>query len=600
MNSESFYKIINNDKENINSKDFSKAIEYFLTVKDNNIKKRFLDNFKSLINDYFIKNSLVSEINHDVYTINNNIAYKIGQLSFYMYSLYGKDNLKKIKEEYNIDYYKGYKTFFYKYSLMVKLFQNNTTLIEKLKTYQKEKDILEKYNNFNKDILKEAYYTAFTIDNYSDKDNYYKRIDLFLEKYNINIDIFIEYIKAYCFLYLNIDLQHIDNKILSIIFILNKINIKGSKEELVKSLIDNMNSDNIEDFENVVFTKHVSLDVLDYLYKNKYFDTDTYNKLYIKVKKAIESLSKKHKYIHYSIVISKLEKEEDINIIDKIIENNKNLITPEYIKRFLNNYRQTLTEEEKEMLKQEITTKIDDSKKRIDNKEKAKRRQNDIENTKEILKNIDFNLFLDNSVKGIKQFCELVGITKRTYYKCIKVLEEINNPLYLQIKEKIEKHNKKKKEINESTEDIISIVKQIEFGVTDKDGNVRKFELLDYFLNTKLSYSDVFDIYIKSNECTISSLNAFKKFMNDNQMIYGIDNNKMAKITVSQELNGTTIFMIDNSPYEVTRDEKEIVINFLEERGIPLYVKVYKQALKRYISGNLMIDKKFEKTLRKN
>ncbi len=600
MNNESFNKIINNDKESINSKDFSKAIEYFLTVKDNNIKKRFLDNFESLINDYFIKNSLVSEINHDVYTINNNIAYKIGQLSFYMYSLYGKDNLKKIKEEYNIDYYKGYKTFFYKYSLMVKLFQNNTTLIKKLKTYQKEKDILEKYNNFNKDILKEAYYTAFTIDNYLDKDNYHKRIDEFLRKYNINTDTFTDYIKAYCFLYLNIDLQHIDNKILSIIFILNKINIKGSKEELVKSLIDNMNSDNIEDFENVVFTKHVSLDVLDYLYKNKYFDTDTYNKLYIKVKKAIESLSKKHKYIHYSIVISKLEKEEDINIIDKIIENNKNLITPEYIKSFLNNYRQTLTEEEKEMLKQEITTKIDDSKKRIDNKEKAKRRQNDIENTKEILKNIDFNLFLDNSVKGIKQFCELVGITKRTYYKCIKVLEEINNPLYLQIKEKIEKHNKKKKEINESTEDIISIVKQIEFGVTDKDGNVRKFELLDYFLNTKLSYSDVFDIYIKSNECTISSLNAFKKFMNDNQMIYGIDDNKMAKITVSQELNGTTIFMIDNSPYEVTRDEKEIVINFLEERGIPLYVKVYKQALKRYISGNLMIDKKFEKTLHKN
>lgn len=600
MNSESFYKIINNDKENINSKDFSKAIEYFLTVKDNNIKKRFLDNFKSLINDYFIKNSLVSEINHDVYTIDNNIAYKIGQLSFYMYSLYGKDKLEKFKEEENIDYYKGYKTFFDKYYFMSKIFQNDYPLIKKLKTYRKEKDILEKYQYFNKDILKEAYYTAFSIDNYSDKDNYYKRIDEFLKKYNINIDIFTEYIKAYCFLYLNIDLKHIDNKILSIIFVLNKVNIKGSKEELVKALIDNMNSDNIEDFENVVFTKHVSLDVLDYLYENKYFDTDTYNKLYVKVKKAIESLRKKHKYIHYSIVISKLEKEEDINIIDKIIENNKNLITPEYIKRFLNNYRQILTEEEKEMLKQEITTKIDDSKKRIDNKKKAKRRQNDIENTKEILKNIDFTLFLDNSIKGIKQFCELEGITERTYYKCIKVLEEINNPLYLQIKEKIEKHNKKKKEINESTEDIISIVKQIEFGVTDKDGNVRKFELLDYFLNTKLRYSEVFDIYIKSNECTISSLNAFKKFMNDNQMIYGIDDNKMAKITVSQELNGITIFMIDNSPYEVTRDEKETVINFLEERGIPLYVKVYKQALKRYISGNLMIDKKFEKTLHKN
>ena len=191
MNNESFNKIINNDKESINSKDFSKAIEYFLTVKNNNIKKRFLDNFKSLINDYFIKNSLVSEINHDVYTINNNIAYKIGQLSFYMYSLYGKDNLEKLKEEENIDYYKSYKTFFDKYYFMSKIFQNAYPLIKKLKTYRKEKDILEKYKDFNKDILKEAYYTAFTIDNYSDKDNYYKRIDLFLEEYNINIDIFI-------------------------------------------------------------------------------------------------------------------------------------------------------------------------------------------------------------------------------------------------------------------------------------------------------------------------------------------------------------------------------------------------------------------------
>lgn len=600
MNNESFNKIINNDKENISSKDFTKAIEYFLTVKDNNSKNLFLENFKSLINYYFTKNSLVSEINHDVYTIDNNIAYKIGQLSFYMYSLYGKDNLEKFKEEKNIDYYKGYKTFFDKYYFISKLFQSDVSLIKSLKTYRKEKDIIEKYQYFNKDILKEAYYTAFTIDNYSDKDNYCKRIDDFLKQYNINIDIFTEYIKAYCFLYLNKDLKHIDNKILSIIFVLNKINIKGSKEELVKALINNMNSDNIEDFENFVFTKHISLDVLNYLYKNKHFDTDTYNKLYIKVREAIESLSKKHKYIHYSIVMSKLEKEEDINIIDKIIDNNKSFICPELIKRFINNYRQTLTEEEKEMLKQEITTKIDDSRKRIDNKKKVKRKQNDIENTKKILKNIDFTLFLDNNVESIKQFCELVGITETTYKKCIKIIEKDNNPLYLQIKEKIEKHIKNKREINESTEDIISIVKQMEYGVKDKDGNTRKFELLDYFLNTKLNYSEFFDIYIKSNECTKSSLIALKQFMDDNQMSYVIADNKMVKITVSQELNGTTIFMIDNSPYEVTRDEKETVIIFLEERGIPLYVKVYKQALKRYISGNLIIDDNTEKTLVKN
>ena len=53
MNNESFNKIINNDKEDISSKDFTKAIEYFFTIKDNNSKKQFLNNFKSLINYYF-------------------------------------------------------------------------------------------------------------------------------------------------------------------------------------------------------------------------------------------------------------------------------------------------------------------------------------------------------------------------------------------------------------------------------------------------------------------------------------------------------------------------------------------------------------------
>ena len=590
MNNESFNKIINNDKEDISSKDFTKAIEYFLSVKDNNSKKQFLNNFKPLINYYFRKNSLVFEINHDVYTINNNIAYKIGQLSFYMYSLYGKTNLKKIKKEENIDYYKGYKTFFDKYYFISKLFQNEVPIIKRLKTYRKEKDISEKYQDFNKDILKEAYYTFFTIDNYFDKDNYYKRIDLFLEKYNINIDTFKEYIRAYSLLYLNTDLKHIDNKILSIILVLKKINITGSKEELVKVLIKNKDSNDNKSFEKIVFSKRISLDIINYLYRNKYFDTDTYNKLYVKVSNAIESLSKKYKYIHYSIVISRLEKEKDLNTIDKIVDNNRNLIYPEYIKMFLNNYRQTLTEEEKEMLSRQLTSKIYDARKRINYKKMIKRRQSDVENTKEILKNIDFTLFLDNSIQSIKQFCQLVGISNRTYKKSIKVLKEINNPLYLQIKEKIEKHKKKEKEINESTEDIISIVNQIEFGIIDKDGNIRPFELLDYFLNTKLNYSELFDIYTKSNECSKSALIAFKNFMNNNEISYAIADNKMVKITVNQELNGTTIFMINNEPYEVTRKEKEEVINFLEEKEIPLYVKVYKQALRRHINGNLILE----------
>ena len=78
--------------------------------------------------------------------------------------------------------------------------------------------------------------------------------------------------------------------------------------------------------------------------------------------------------------------------------------------------------------------------------------------------------------------------------------------------------------------------------------------------------------------------------MVNNKISYVIADNKMDKITVDQELNGTTILMIDNEPYEVTREEKEEVINFLQEKEIPLYIKVYKQALRRHISGKLILE----------
>lgn len=56
--------------------------------------------------------------------------------------------------------------------------------------------------------------------------------------------------------------------------------------------------------------------------------------------------------------------------------------------------------------------------------------------------------------------------------------------------------------------------------------------------------------------------------------------------------------MINNNPYEVTKEEKLKVINFLKDKEIPLYTKVYKQALKRYVNGDLILED--DKTLIKS
>ena len=117
-----------------------------------------------------------------------------------------------------------------------------------------------------------------------------------------------------------------------------------------------------------------------------------------------------------------------------------------------------------------------------------------------------------------------------------------------------------------------------------------KFELLDYFLNTKLDYSDFVSNYINSPFCSTEVLEALKTFFKENEFekYKGYDNDN--KINIDQELNGTLILKIDNELHEVTKEEKETVIAFLQEKEVPLYIKVYKQALKRHIRGNLILE----------
>ena len=208
-----------------------------------------------------------------------------------------------------------------------------------------------------------------------------------------------------------------------------------------------------------------------------------------------------------------------------------------------------------------------------------------MEKTKEILKTIDFNLLLESNIT-LKKFLKTVGISRYEYDNCSSLIKEINPNLYKQIKDKI--HNT----TNRITQDdsVVHIAKQIKDGIKDDDGNIRKFELLDYFLNTKLDYSDFIAKYINSDKNDKQILKAIKAFFIDNKIedYKRYDNGN--KINIEQELNGTIIFMKDNEPYEVTRKEKEEVINFLQERGIPLYIKVYKQALRRHISGKLILE----------
>ena len=601
MNKKSFDKIINQDYENINENDIKRSLEYFFAINDEEEKKKFLSNFKGAVKYYF-DNYIKKDI--DTYPVReseNLNVYRADRLSFYIYSLYGMKDLDIFKVNKSKSY-NGVTVFnfsFARYRSIVREFlTNEEALLYKLNTYRIETELRKKITSLkvDKDLLKEAYYTYLAIDNYSDKGAYFKRVDSFMKKYNVSKDTLKDYVTTYGLLYLNLDYNQVQRR-LRVINTLNRDNSTPTDKKLV-CILNKINViTNETELEELVGSNHISLDLIDYLYEKGYLDKEFYKEISSKVEHILNNMCNNHKYIHYSVSLSMLEKETDEDTIDEIIKNNLASFREIEVGNFISIYRLNYTYEKKEKLKEDLQLKINKSKERIKEKESKIREQKKIKNIKPIVDNIDFTLFLDDNIKSLNQFCELVSISKSKFYKYLKVLEITNNSLYLKIKEKLQNrkiHSRIKINIDENGENVAQVVKKIENGIEDNEGNIRKFELLDYYLSTKLSLDEFISTYINSDKCNKTSLATLKKFLSDNIVI----NNRMPKMDVDKELNGTTIFMIDGSPYEVSKEEKEKTLDFLRGKDIPLYTKVYKQALKRYINGTLLEEvKEYKKTL---
>ena len=181
------------------------------------------------------------------------------------------------------------------------------------------------------------------------------------------------------------------------------------------------------------------------------------------------------------------------------------------------------------------------------------------------------------------EYVKITNITRKEFDIAFERLETLDNEMYLRIKDKI--HNLKKQRYAILSNKVNVIVDSIVNGIKVSDDEVRPFEIIDYFIATKLEFNDFIDIYLNDNpNVSKEKLKIIKIFFAKNKL--------STKIKTSTELSGTTVFMIDDNPYEVKQEEKIDTINYLNNNNIPLYTKVYKQALRRHVNGNLIKDEK--------
>ncbi len=586
MNKESYDKIIQLNRD-ITIDDVKNAIEYYITLKDQKQINIFKEKFKfAIIN---LLNTLLPKVdkypstqafNKDILTIDKLLYFSEFIYGSMIFTLFNKNTIVK-----DLDIY--YQCINVYLTSVRGSINNDKDTLNNIELYKEEKHLKKLFNDVPKQLLENSYNIYFSLKNYLDKEDYEKRVEEFITLNNINYDIFINYVKTYALLYLNLSIKEINININNISNTMNRKfnNINRLEAAIYKIIV----SSDINDIKKYVYFEHITPYVVKSFIESSRYYYNMYSSekdlICNKVNKALKLLEDEHKYIHYSVALSIIENTNDYNLLKEIVRNNINSLTKINISTYIYTYKAFLSNKEKIALAELLTNKINNIKDKIINDEKMRKQQVKETNLISEYTNIDFSLFLLPDIKNIDEFCDMFHISRYEFDKYLTVLEKDNNKLYLKIKDKL--NNLKKKRYAVLNNKVSFIVDSIINGIKKEDDSIREFEILDYFLNTKLDFKDFINIY---NDKDSNTLKALKTFFAKNKLT--------SKININQELSGKTIFMINNNPYEVTKEEKLKVINFLKDKEIPLYTKVYKQALKRYVNGDLILED--DKTLIKS
>lgn len=316
-------------------------------------------------------------------------------------------------------------------------------------------------------------------------------------------------------------------------------------------------------------------------------------------KRNLRKKANKKKAI-YSYVFDKLKTLDNDEEIIFLLDSCK--IELGYLKQHLNSYLivyekvrtyEIYKKEEAMLLKKlEIYSKYLSQKKEKEKQkiEEEEMKQKEEDNLEDAIKYI--SMFIDaKEFHSIKAFCSFAKIDESTFNNYVNIIKKRNQELYEKYKETTERNIKQNFAINASI--VRKIVSMLKNGI-EENGVKRKFDILDYYQNTKLSFNNLTTIAVRI--CSKQELNLLKRFIKDNSKyaagVTHIEETIMKeKVEVNHRLdkNGMPI----PGTGEIFDDESKIkIINYLKENNIPLNMKTYTLARRRYTNGTLKIKSK--------
>ncbi len=128
------------------------------------------------------------------------------------------------------------------------------------------------------------------------------------------------------------------------------------------------------------------------------------------------------------------------------------------------------------------------------------------------------------------------------------------------------------------------IMLQIKHGVkNEQTGEIRKFDILDYYMLTSMSMKELMDAAKQFN----IDATCVRRFFYENRVVY--------RLTEEYKIIMSNTFIINGN--EITTEQKELVVKYLESINAPVTTALFKLAAKRYLNGELELEKIIKKTL---
>ena len=167
------------------------------------------------------------------------------------------------------------------------------------------------------------------------------------------------------------------------------------------------------------------------------------------------------------------------------------------------------------------------------------------------------------------------------FYLKEQMLKAVDSEVYKLLLEK--RNEREKEEINETKQIIVKILLGIENGVFENDG-IRPYDAIDIIEEFNIPFIEIKNRLHKTNDSE-----AIKKIMK----ILDFKNN-IYSFETKTELNTTTSFLIDGEVIEITREEKEKIIKYLELKKA-LFSPIFHQMIQRIKNKKIKNLKKIRK-----